>query len=300
MCEPMQPVSPSRAAALILALAGLAAPARASGASDLLYERTLMQAADARCHLFAADVGRALAASRDQARSAAVRAGDAPVAVADTQARAAARAASVDCRAPGLAMAAARVRAAYAGYARLQVLTFPGPQAMWRAERPYAGYHGPPRWGLVQVPLGQGGWVLFGQVDGAVTALDARRGAAPAAGARLFVRDPARLATPYIASSRRDLAAQAPPHEAARVFIADDRYAPPRSLWPAGATAATAYRFPATALQALAALDPREVATLELVYPSVKGERVVRAWIEVGDLAAARAFLSLGRPPATR
>jgi hypothetical protein len=286
-----------RLATLSTVLAGVGvASAEAAAASQALYERTLMQAADARCHLFAPPVSRALEIARAEARNAALRAGDTVAAIDGTEQRAQARAGATPCSAPGLKLAADRVRQAYAAYAQRQVMTFPGPQAAWRAERPYPNYKGPPRWSLLQVPLGQGGWLLFGKIGGVVTALDARRGATPAATARLLVRDPNRLATPYLPGGRVGLAAQAPPRDVTQAFLARGRYAAKPSLWPAGAKGATAYQFGPDALAALAALDPRETATLELVYPTPTGERTVDAWIEVGDLAAALAFLDLGPP----
>jgi hypothetical protein len=53
--------------------------------------------------------------------------------------------------------------------------------------------------------------------------------------------------------------------------------------------------FPQEAAKAMAALDPRESATVELVFPTRTGERVQTALIEVGDFAAGRAFLAAGR-----
>jgi hypothetical protein len=175
-----------------------------SAASQYLYERTLMGAADGRCHLFAPDVGRALAAARAQARNAALRAGDSSAAVAATERRALDKAASVDCRAPGLKLAADRLRTAFSDYAKLQVMSFPGARGRWRAERPYPGYHGAPRWGLVQVAAGQGGWVLFGVADRQVILLDARRDSAPAPIARIVFRNPAILSEPYVDLRRSD------------------------------------------------------------------------------------------------
>lgn len=172
------------AAVAACAVAPVAASA-ASAASQYLYERTLMGAADGRCHLFTPDIGRALSAARAQARNAALRAGDGSAAVAATERRALAKAATVDCRSSGLRLAADRLRAAFADYAKLQVLSFPGVRAGWRAERPYPAYHGAPRWGLAQSVVGQGGWMVFGITGGQVTLLDARGDSAPAPIARI-------------------------------------------------------------------------------------------------------------------
>lgn len=282
---------PVLALAVTAALAAPAAALAVPAAAQYLYERTLMSAADVRCHLFAPAVGRSLSAARMQAHDAALRAGETPDGVAALEARAQAKAAATPCNAPGLKLAAERLRTAYADYAKLQTLTFPGVRTSWKAERPYPAYHGPPRWGLVQTTVGQGGWMLFGVVNGQVALLDARRNVAPAASVRLVLRDPARLDQPYVDARRNDPAAQMPPLDVSQVFIARSRAPAPKSLWPAGAQNAVTYQFPAEALPALARLDPREMAAVELVYPSLKGDRVATSWIEVGDLAAARAFL---------
>ena len=283
---------PARLAAVLAATAAAAsaftAPddaAAASAASGLLYERALMSAAGARCGLFTPPVARALEASRVQARGAALRAGDDPAALRATETRAAAKAQATDCRAPGLQTAAARVRTAFADYARLSVMRFPGPRSAWQAERPDPRLTGP-RWRLVEALPGTGGWMLFGLVDGRIVLLDARRDAAVAAAARLRLRDPSRLAAPFLAKP--------PPSSISRVFLAKGRMAAVRALLPAGATGGTLYVFPAGAAPALAALDPREIGEAELVYPSAGPERIVAAPVEIGDFGAALAFLAAG------
>ena len=265
-----------------------ARPPAPSAASALLYERALMSMAGRRCGLFALGVAQALEASRLQARGAALRAGDTAAALDAVEGRAEARAAAVDCRAPGLLTAAARVRTAFADYTQLSVMRFPGPRSAWRAERADARLPGD-RWRLVQALPGAGGWVLFGSVNGRPALLDARRGAAPAAGARLRLRDPRRLAVPYLSGP--------PPAGVSRVFLASDRRAAARALLPAGAGAGMLYTFPPQALDALSRLDPREVAQVELVYPAMGPERMATAQVEVGDLAAARAFLAAAAAP---
>lgn len=278
----------ARRLALFLMLALPVEAGAGSAASGLLYERTLMGAAGARCGLFSAPVGAALGAAREQARGAALRAGDPPAAVAAvaaTEARAQARAAAVDCRSPALRTAADRVRQAFADYARLPVMRFPGPRSAWRAERSDPRLTGA-RWRLVQALPGGGGWLLFGSVDGVPALLDARRGAAPAAYARVRLRDPGRLDRPFLDGP--------PPPAVSAGMLASSREPAARSLWPAGATGATLYRFPPALLPRLGALDPREMAAVELVYPAAGHDRVVSAPLEVGDLRAAQAFLAAG------
>jgi len=64
------------------------AASAANGAEAALYERALMQRADARCRLFSPDIAAALAAAAAQARGAALRGGDDGATVAATTARA--------------------------------------------------------------------------------------------------------------------------------------------------------------------------------------------------------------------
>ena len=274
-----------------LALATSAAVARAaspSAAQGLYYERALMSRADLRCQLFSASTAQALAAAREEARSAALRAGDAPAAVDATRDRALAKADAVDCRSAGLQTAAARLRQAYADYSKLSVMRFPGARSAWQAERPDPRLQGQ-RWALVEALPGTGGWVLFGQVGGAPALLDARKGAAPAASARLVVRDPAHWGEPVLAD--------APPQgSASRTFLARARTTPAQTLLPAGATGGHLYLFSGDMWDALTRLDPRETGRIELVYPQAGRERVIAAPLEIGDVAAARAFLAAGAP----
>jgi uracil-DNA glycosylase len=53
--------------------------------------------------------------------------------------------------------------------------------------------------------------------------------------------------------------------------------------------------FSRDAEDALAGLDPREAARLDLVFPDRAGERLESSLFEIGDFAAGRAFLAAGR-----
>jgi len=64
------------------------------------------------------------------------------------------------------------------------------------------------------------------------------------------------------------------------------------SLLPEGREAAQTWTFPAAAADALSGLDPREVFTVEFVFRDGSATRSV---FEVGDFAAGRAFLAMGR-----
>lgn len=276
----------------------LAAPALAhASAASLYYERTVMRAADARCRLFSPEIAAALAASSLQAHGAALRAG---VDLRDLDAaarRANGVVSGLSCAAPGLAVAAERVRKAFDGYARISTMSFPGELSLWRADRyPTApvvnrkAVEGP-RWRLSQTGRWDGagsGPVLFGLVGDADTpaVTSGAPGGAQASGAFLILRDPAKAADPYIDTRRRDLAGRAPPRNITRTVFAAARQAAPASLLPGGR--GVMFAFPAAAAEALETLDPREVVAVEFVYPDRPNQRAV---FEVGDFAAGRAFL---------
>jgi hypothetical protein len=288
--------------ALISALGlvgGWPAAAGASGPADLYYERSLMGAANARCRLFAPDIAAALNASARQARGAALRAGADPAALDTLQARADQRAAATPCRSPDLGVAAGRVKAAFAGYAHLNTMSFPGAYATWRADRGQAGA-ATAAWRLSEAARGPSGPLILGiaaTADGmeALTAVAGWPGALAASSARLVVRDPAKAPRPYLDPRRKDLAGQTPPRSVTVAFLASARDFAAPELLPPGATAGAAFRFSTAAAAALQGLDPREAVVLELVYPTRNGERVEDVALEVGDFAAGVAFLSAGR-----
>jgi hypothetical protein len=287
----------------LLALVLLAAaPAASAGALDAYYERALMGAADARCGLFSPDIRQALAAARAQARGAVLRAGVGQSALEATTAQAQARAARVPCGSADLKVAAERVRQAFRGYADLLRMDFPGDAAGWAADRSLPSHT--PVWRLVQTAKDEGG-IRFGVAGRwgdpqALIVSVASSGQAPYA-ARLLVRDPARAPGPYLnqvaagPSGRLSLGARAAPRWASLAFEAEDRAPTGPSLKPPGAASATGFRFPAAAISAIAALDPREAVTIELVYEGQGRDVSRRAFIEVGDFAAGMAFLAAGK-----
>ena len=278
-----------------LALAGAADLAQAA-ASDLFYERTLMTAADSRCRLFAPALSGALDAARAQARGASLRAGMSQDALAGIEQRAVAKAGGLDCRAPDLATAAARVRKAFEGYAHLQRMTYPGDQASWQADR--ASSATIPIWRLSQPAGFRADRLMFGlaglagQAPRLYAVASFADGAQPYA-ARLVLRDPSRTQGPYLNSgAARGLAANAAPRAASQVFAAETRdpMAPP-TLLPTGAKTGMRFRFPSAAADAMGRLDPREAVTVEFLVAGRTSDDIRRAYVEVGDFAAGRAFL---------
>ncbi|MDB5447335.1 MAG: hypothetical protein JWQ97_2652 [Phenylobacterium sp.] len=265
---------------------------------DLVYERTVMTAADQRCGLFAPDVSAALASAQAQARGAALRAGASPENLRGVEHRARDRAAAADCASSELATAATRVRNAFAGYARLDRVSYPGDLAGWRADRSGAGAI---RWRLTQearfgrdrMTFGLAGRTLPGLLLAVAQFAD---GQAPYA-ARLLVRDTQRSTGPYLdqlggAHRGLPLERRLPPRGALRVYAAEARSTAGVDLLPKDRGSGWAFRFPAQASRELAALDPREAVAVEFLFP---GDVVRTAFVEVGDFAAGEAFLKVAQ-----
>jgi hypothetical protein len=282
-------------------LAGAAAltvdvrPARPQTPFDLYRERVAMSAAGARCRLFEAETAAALAAGAVQARTAALRAGYAAEALDRGAAEAGAEAARMACDSPRLLKAAASARDGFRAYTGLERMAFPGKVAAWRADRIM------PResaaWRLAQDAWAGQDRVVFGvagvQGEEAVTLSVASADGSRPYAARLLLRDAARLPEPLLpADGAASLAARAPLRAAARVILADARAPADPALRPKGAARAVAFRFPDAARQALEQLDPREAVSVEILYPSDRGDVVRTAFLEVGDFDAGVAFLN--------
>ena len=287
------------AATLAAAGPALAAPTAAS----LFYERALMTAADASCRLFAPPVAASLAAAKAQARGAALRSGADAASLQALEARAAATAQTAGCGSPDIALAATRVRSAFDGYARLDAMRYPGDTAEWFAQRP--ADDGLSHWRLSQRT--RFGWdvMVFGLAGrGTARPLMAVASFADGArpyGARLILRDVARTMGPYLDTREADLNGRIPldgrlpPASASRVFNAEALSPAGSDLRPADLDDGWAFRFPAAASDALAALDPRESVAVEFLFAGDGGDETRTAYVEVGDFVAGRAFQSLGR-----
>jgi hypothetical protein len=281
--RPTRPVKPAvRILAVAAACAGLCvAQAAAAGALDLFYERTLMMAAGERCGLFQPPVAAALAAASAQARSAALRAGEAEADISATRGRALGRAQTVACDSPDLSLAAGRVRTAFQGWARVTKVVYPGAGGGWTADR---SSYSSPTWRLVAASGSQVSFGLAGARGGADLTATVSGGEAPYA-ARLRFRDPGRDREAWLPRPGAAL----PPADCLRAVFAEDAGAASPVLAHGGGVA---FRFPASAADAIAALDPRERVAVEFLY---RGDRVRTELFEVGDFAAGRAFISAGR-----
>ena len=265
---------------------------------DLVYERTVMAAADGRCGLFTPEISAALAAAQAQAHGAALRAGTTPQALLTLERRARDKGLGVDCASAGVAAAAARVRTAFSGFARLQRISYPGQVAGWRADRTGPGEV---RWRLAQETLFGADRMTFGLAgrDGPGVLISVGQFADDQTpyGARLVMRDGARSNGPYLdrpfgAAGALPLDKRLPPRSALRAYAAEARSLAGPDLLPKGARAGWAFRFPPQAIVELAKLDPRESIAVEFLFA---GDQVRRAYVEVGDFAAGRAFLSFAQ-----
>jgi hypothetical protein len=265
--------------------------------SDLFYERAVMSAADQRCGLFAPDVAAALAAATAQARGAALRAGTSGEALRQAERTAQAKAAAVDCRSQDIATAAARVKNAFAGFAKLTRLTYAGDVAGWQADR---NIYRTARWQLSQETSFGPDRMAFGLIGkdgpGALVAVARFADGSQPYAARLVLRDGTRSAQPYLArygsgsTAGLPLAQRLPPSGAQKAFAAAARAPAGPDLLPKGATSGWAFRFPDAASQELARLDPRESVAVDFLFA---GDVTRRAYVEVGDFAAGRAFLTV-------
>ena len=276
-----------------IAMLGASNASHAATAADQLYERTLMTSADARCRLFKPAIGSALDAARAQARGATLRSGVSEGQVNALEARARAKAGGASCGSKDLTTAADRVRLAFDGYSTMLRMTYPGDRATWQADRSVSATI--PFWRLSQPARFGGDRLVFGlsgRANQMLAVASFADGAQPYA-ARLVLRDTLRTQGPYLnARNAKGLAANAAPRNASRVFGAETRDEAPLTLLPTGAKTGLSFRFPSEASDVLSRLDPREAATVEFVFTNRSGvDTVRRAYVEVGDFAAGRAFL---------
>ncbi|MGE3142712.1 MAG: hypothetical protein AB7L65_05280 [Hyphomonadaceae bacterium] len=225
----------------------------------------------------------ALEAAAGQARGALLRGGWTLVRLneLDSAARAAAEARA--CGDPRTELAAARARAAFQGWSHAHAMRFPAGARAWDARR---------------TPDPADGWMLRQSVGAAVFGVrmeagqerlsliaPLEAGASPPPTAQMLVRDPARAAQSLMDVPGRlasGLEAGAPAPGVARAFLASSR----RVETHAGVRRVI-FTFPDAAFAALLTLDPRESAVILL-----GGAPQQRLLIEIGDVAAARAFLA--------
>ena len=255
-------------------------------------------AADEACDLLSPAERRALQAGLEISRVE-LRAAGAPSHRIDAAlARAGADPALTDCRSPVVQGLADAVHGAHRAYMQQRRMRFEGRHRGWDANR---GALEPGDWAVVQ-GIGETarlGWALGETGDGALL-LAASVETRPAA-AVLTLRDPARAAPTdataggLVATASDDpLAAYAPPPWARRTIFASRRIGPDLTARllaaPAPGSLLSGFEFPPGAFDAMARLDPRESARVEL--HGSDGSVIEAWWVEIGALRAAIDFIA--------
>ena len=264
------------------------APQTSAGAGEPLnareayVERRGLIEADARCNLLAPNIRAALQVSAAQTRGTLLRAGWTNAGVQGLEHAVATAAHARPCNDPRTLSSAADARAAFASWVNAGSMRFPGWERAWVARR--ARGEG---WRLSQSIDGAG---VFGVRERAgqqrLQFVAALRGSAAPTSVRLIIRDRTRWAPADIALPQRvaqGLAAGAPAPGSAQTVNST------RTIEDAGGQSQVVFTFPDTAFRDLLALDPRESVELRLE----NSRAAQRLYIEVGDVAAARSFLTI-------
>jgi hypothetical protein len=273
--------------ALVLTAALFAAgPAAAAGPEVTFAERAALLGADRACDLFTPQLRAALQAAAAQARGALLRSGWSEARADRLGADARAEGAGRACTDPVLVRAAEQARHGFAGWTRLPTMRFAGGERSWTARRA----QDIDKFYLRQdIPAPRA--AAFGlREDGRRATVTLRVPLAanePAPGvARLYFRDRARAprsAADLPGRTRTGLDALAASRATATVVFAQTRHVETGERG-----RAAVFTFADAVLATLAALDPREAVEIELDGPG----GLQRLYLEVGDLAAARAFLA--------
>jgi hypothetical protein len=276
---------------ILLALAlGTATTASATepNARTAFVERRGLLEADAQCRLFDPSIRSALSVGLAQARGALLRSGWTSASLRQLETAAVNAARSRTCSDQRTADAAAAARRSFASWANAGSMEFPGWDRSWRARR----------------VVDQNGWRLSQDIDAPIAALfgvrqtrdvqrlalalPLARGATPPTSVQLIVRDRDRGPLREIALPQRisqGLAAGLP-SPMSSISIPSVR-----TVERHDGQQFAVFTFPDTAFRDLVALDPRESVELRLET----GRATQRLLVEVGDVAAARAFLTLQR-----
>ncbi|WP_417468873.1 hypothetical protein [Maricaulis sp.] len=279
--------------AMALGLFVLTGAAGAQNA-DLIYgERTAALAMDSHCGLFTDRQRAALDAARLQARGALLRSGITPAQIRDYGAEFASEARELACDSETVLAMRARVLTAFEGYLRVPNMTFPGTAFSWLADRQILTDQ--PVWALVQ----DTGRIRAGvsRVDGDIRFTIALPDGGDYISAVLVMRHTERAPDLYDPTmsgmfpgpANASWARWTPPDYARRMVWASDQISGPAADALAGSAQGHVFRFPLAVVQHLDALDPRETARID--FMNRNGERITSEYFEIGDFAAAVAFL---------
>jgi len=284
-----------KATILGLGLTSLAAPALADDATAALFgERQLALAIDTRCGLFTDAQRNALDAARLQARGLLLREGVSLHALDDYTRDLQRQAAGIACNDPAVGNLQHRVVEGFVGWVRIPAMDFPGAHFTWTSSR--GVMPDMPIWSIVQDQgnLKIGVSTRDGQRQLSLALPGSERRATSAI---LVLRDMDRQPTLYDATMGGSYAGPTdapwarwtPPRFAQSRHWASGRDTGRTAATLAGEDDATLFDFPMSAADAMAARDPRETARIELM--DRHGNIVASHYIEIGDFAAALAFL---------
>jgi hypothetical protein len=281
---------------IVAFVALFSAPAFAQSAPDAataFAERSALVAAANRCRLLTPDEALALQAGAQQARGALLRGGWDGARVQALAERAVAAASRRACDDAALLQAVAQAQAGYAAWSRMPAMQFQGAVGAWAASR------APDAEGWLLRQNGRAGAVLGVRMgeDGPVVAFSAPLSAnsPEPAFAVISYRDGQRARVSLVDLPGRPgagLQALAAPPTMARQVWAQER----QVIASEDGRRTALLTFPANAFEGVGALDPREA--IEVRIGRAGSDQGVRLYFEVGDLAAAQAFLAARPPPA--
>ncbi len=283
--------------ASLLALT-LSGAALANNADEVFGERALALAIDDRCQLFTDRERIALDAARLQARGILLRQGISPHALDDYSRELNVQADHTACDLPEVADLRHRVGEAFLAWQNIRDMDFPGGHYDWQATRSIMP--GEPHWAVSQTTDEM--TVGLSRDDGDYrfsAALPAIDGAASAV---LVLRDTRRQADLYDPTMNGHFAHPAgaewaswtPPRYARSVVWASGMGTRSDQRGLAQTENALVFHFSNRASDQLSGLDPREAAIIEVLGRN--GEVLAQFYFEVGDFAAARAFIDGGAP----
>lgn len=252
------------------------AVAQVNGLERAYAERIAMRAIDERCGLLETGPRRALAGFTAQARGAALRAGTSSQRLDLIANQAKTAAAAKPCRDRVVQTEASRIRAAHKGWRAQMTGSYPGTARSWQVDR-----SGKDNWRAVQDTgnATRAGLITLGQgLSFAVETPDVQ-----AAGARLFLRDLAKLGPP-----QANRALSPPLRGGTSVHLAASRRpAMTKARVDQKPRAGTLFVFSDETTRAVLNADPRDSFEIEITSRTGQVSRLV---VEVGDLVAAFTF----------
>lgn len=272
--------------ALVLMTAPAAAAAEAANARTAFVERRGLLEADAQCSLFTPSIRSALSVGVAQARGALLRAGWTSAHLRELETAAINAARGRACNDRRTAEAAADARRAFSSWINVGTMEFPGWERSWRARRVVDDTG----WRLSQfiaVPFAATfGVRQRGDIQRLTLAIPLEPGQQAPARAELVLRDASRASVREVSLPARmsqGLAAGLPTPAASTSIPSV------RTIERSGDQQLAVFTFPDTAFRDVVTLDPRESIEIRLE----SGRATQRLLVEVGDVAAARAFLTI-------